>query len=206
MNGFQDVVRGINVVLIAVIALAVAVVSAISLLVVADVVAPDTVGPSGWIREQFAELDGLGGTDRTIAIVVAAALLGFSLLLLVFESIPALVASSTYTADAGGQTVVIDRDTVRQMVERTARETEDVTSAHADLREAKDGLTVNLKAGVSPDANIAQTSRRLESRIKDDLREMAGVSVGTVRMELAYRPESEPKTRSEREPEHPRTA
>lgn len=203
MSTFHDIVRSVNTVLVAVIAVVLAIVAALCLLVAADVVAPADIAPSGWIRDQFGELDGLTGADRMLAIVISAIVVGLGLLLLVFESIPALMPSRTYASDASGQTVMIDRGTIQQMVERSARETDNVTFAHADLRDVSNGLSVNLRAGLVPDANIAKTSRILETKIKDDLRDHAGISVASVRLELEYMPRERGERGSERKRARP---
>lgn len=203
MNAFRETVRWFNVFLIAILALALSVIAAICLLVAADVLAPADIGPQGWIRDQFVELDVLTGTDRTIAIASAAAALAFGLLLLIFESIPALVPSRLYGTDASGHTVLIDRRTIKQMIERSALETENVESARARMRDTGSGLQVHLKAGLTPNSNITETGRKLEGKIKDDLRDLAGVSISSVRMELEYVTET---ARKRPEEEHPRPA
>lgn len=202
MTTFRDMVRGINVFLIALIAIALSAAAAICLLVAADVVAPADVGPQGWFRDQLVELDILTGADRTIAIVASAAALGFGLVLLIFEAIPALMPSRLYGTDASGHTVLIDRRTIQSMVEQTALNTENVTEATARLRDTGSGLHVRVKAALLPSANITETGRVLEGRIKDDLRDLAGVSIASVRLELAFAKSSERKAAADRE--HPR--
>jgi uncharacterized alkaline shock family protein YloU len=186
MTTFRDIVGGINVFLVAIIALAISAVAAICFLVTADVLSPADVGPQGWLRDQLVELDGLTGTDRTIAIVVSAAAFGTGLLLLIFESIPALFPSRLYGTDASGHTVLIDRRTIKQMVENVAVNTENVTSATARLRNTGSGLQARVKATLAPGSNISDTGRAVESKIKDDLRDLAGVSVSSVRLEFEY--------------------
>lgn len=198
MTTLRDIVNSINVVLIAAIALALSVVAAICFLVTAGAVAPADIGPQGWIRDQFFELEALSGTDRAIALASTAAAFAFGLLLLVFESIPALAPSRLYGTDASGHTVLIDRRTIRQMIERSATETENVTHARARMRDSSSGLQVKVKAQLVRDANITETGRKLEGKIKDDLRDLAGVSIASVRLELEYQPEAADK-RSEKE-------
>lgn len=206
MTTFRDIVRGFNIFLIALIALALAAAAAICFVVAADIVAPADIGPEGWFRDQFVELDALTGADRTIAIVATAAAFAFGLLLLVFESVPALFPSRLYGTDASGRGVLIDRRTIRQMVENSALEVEDVTSANARLRDTGSGMQVRLKAGLVPAANITEAGRKLESRIKDDLRDLAGVSISSVRLELEYQPQAARRGRErtdKTEREHP---
>lgn len=200
MTTFRDMVRGFNIFLVAIIALALSAAAAVCFLVVADVIAPADVGPQGWFRDQFAELDALTGADRTIAMAATAAAFAFGLLLLIFESIPALMPSRLYGTDASGHNVLIDRRTIRQMAEDSAMQVESVMSADAHLRDTSSGLQVRLKAGLEPATNITEAGRKLESKIKDDLRDLAGVSVSAVRLELEYQPQ-ETRRRSERE--HP---
>lgn len=186
MTTFRDIIGGINVFLIAIIALATSAVAAICFLVSADVVSPADVGPQGWLRDQLLELDELTGTDRTIAIVVSAAVFGLALLLLIFESIPAMLPSRQYGTDASGRTVLIDKRTIKQMVESTAENTENVTSATARLHNTGSGLQARVKATLAPGSNISDAGRALESKIKDDLRDLAGVSVSSVLLEFEY--------------------
>jgi uncharacterized alkaline shock family protein YloU len=61
-----------------------------------------------------------------------------------------------------------------------------VTSATARLRNTRSGLQARVKATLAPGSNISDTGRALESKIKDDLRDLAGVSVSSVRLEFEY--------------------
>lgn len=186
MSAFREIVKGLNVFLIAIIAVALAVVSAACFLVSADIVSPADIGPEGWVRDQFVELDVLTGTDRAIAIAATAGAFAFALLLLIFESLPALMPSGKYGTDASGQTVLIDRRTIRQMIEQAAAETEGVSAAKARIRDTRKGLHTHVKAALAPDTNITEVGRALENKIKDDLRDRAGISISSVKLELAY--------------------
>lgn len=183
-----------NRLLIVVLALAVLASAVVIFLVAADIVKPSAVAPNGWLQDQLREIDRLGGDRRTasIASVVAAGVV--ALVLLILEALSVLRVERLAVADIGGKDFGIYHDSIKLLVERAGGEIEGVRAVRSALRRTPEGLRISCLAMLDPSVKMPEVGAELQTKVKDAVEGMAGVTVAEVRVKLRYEV-SEPKQR-----------
>jgi hypothetical protein len=181
---------------------AVAVAGAVTLLVVTNAVKTGTLAPSEWFRDQFALLDGLAGTDETIAIIAAAAALAVGALIVVIELAPSVRRERELTVrDESGNTLALAPESVSLVAEQSAREVVGVLNADMHVRDNHDGVIVDGDVVLLEDANVAEKTAEISQRVRSALEERMGVKVVrmAMKMRLANAAEAEKAMRHNRD-------
>jgi len=183
-----------NRLLLVVLALAVLASAVVIFLVAADIAKPSAVAPDGWLQDQLREIDQLRGDSKAASIASAVAAGAVAVMLLILESLVALRVERLVVADIGGKDFGIYHDSIKLLVERAGGEIEGVRAVRPALRRTPEGLRITCLAMLDPSANMPEVGAELQTKVKDAVEGMAGVTVAEVRVKLQYEV-SEPKQR-----------
>lgn len=186
-----------NRLLIVVLALAVVASAVVIFLVAADISRPSAMAPDGWLQDQLREIDRLGGDRKAASIASAVAAGVVAVVLLILQALPLVRAEKLVVADIGGKDFGIYRDSIESLIERAGVEIEGVTAVRSALRQTPEGLRINCLAMLEPSAKMPEVGAELQTKVKDVVESMAGVTVAEVRMKLRYGV-PEPKQKQQR--------
>jgi uncharacterized alkaline shock family protein YloU len=183
-----------NRLLVVLLALAVLAAAVAIFLVAADISKPSAVAPDGWLQDQLREIDQLGGDRKAASIASAVAGAVVAVILLILQALPVIRVERLVVADIDGKDFGIYRESIESLIERAGVEIEGVTAVRSALRQTPEGLQINCLAMLEPTAKMPEVGADLQTKVKDVVESMAGVTVAEVRMKLRYgAPEPEPK-------------
>ncbi|HEY7346802.1 MAG TPA: alkaline shock response membrane anchor protein AmaP [Ktedonobacterales bacterium] len=180
--------NAINRFILLLLSLVVVVFAAVALLLMGDLIRPESVSPGGVLLGQWQFFAGLRGQDFTNVVVVCALLMGAGLLFLAMELPPwrsTGAASSAYVLlhDELGQ-VTVARRSVRDLVRYEASSVPGVMEVRPDVRDGPKGrgVRVSTRIALASDADASSVKAELQQKIRASVQRHFGLSVAGVRI------------------------
>jgi uncharacterized alkaline shock family protein YloU len=179
---FVSVFNRVVVVIIALLILAGAV---ITLLVATGASTPDVL-PYGWFESQLRGVaEATGGTKAAIialSIVIAVAMIG----ILSLEVTPSGKPASLLISSTEEGVITVSVESVCALAEKTAATIHNVHSVKCGIREKVGTLFVSCRPSVILGTNLPEIGAELQSRIKEAIEELTGLSVAQVNVKIKY--------------------
>lgn len=179
MNVFNRVVVLIVVVLVIA-------ASVITLLVATGAVTPDVL--AGGFGAQLEWVAGTSGGNAAATIAVSIVVILLMLPLLVWELVPHRPQHPLVVASSEEGVSTIDRESVRELAEKTAVNFRDVQRVTCSVKEKADGLLISCQAWVTMGTNIPEISGELKDTIRSSVEQLTGLTVREVDVRARYEP------------------
>jgi hypothetical protein len=178
-----------NRLLIILLAILVLVAAVAVLLTTLGIIQPGTLAPESWFADRLVPFTQLDPTNRTWAIVVSVALVVLALLLLILElrqgqrAEPHLILK-----DDGSGRVTVALTSVRELVERDARQVAGVERCRARVEQSPKGLSITCRISADTASSVPDLSRELQERLKAAVEHYVGLTVTQVALDVQVPP------------------
>jgi uncharacterized alkaline shock family protein YloU len=137
-----------------------------------------------WVYDRLAPFAGMSGADEIETLAIGSALLLLGLVLLVFELATLIPGERPLTLKEDGLgRVTVDRDVVRELASREARQVPGVVRFRPQVTQNRAGVEIRGPLAVEPAANLAEVTQQVQDRIKTTVERALGQPVGDVRLD-----------------------
>lgn len=169
-----------------VVALVVLVGAVITTLVAVEVADEDVLF-SGWFESQFEEVADSSGGEVAAVIAVSIAIALGMIVLLILESIPLNKPVLFLLGSTEHGVTTIERDSIRELAENTALSFRNVRDVSCKVvKNAEDVMVISCRASLALGTNMPEMTAELQSKIKDSVEELTGLTVLQVNVKSKY--------------------
>ena len=159
------------------------------LLVTLDIYAPADLAPSAWFQDRLTPYANLDSTTSDWTVGISIAVIVVSLLLLGLELWPRSSGPRRLVIkeDGLGQ-VTMTRNSIRDIVNWEASQTEGVMEAQSQVEEESDGLRIVCRVALDPQVDAPEVTHTLQERIKTSVEHHVGRHVSQVAIDTQVAP------------------
>jgi len=163
--------------------------AAMVLLVTLGAFAPADLAPSAWFQDRLTPYAHLDSTTSNWTVGISIAVIVASLLLLGLELWPRSSGPRRLVIkqDGLGQ-VTMTRNSIRDIVNWEASQTEGVMEAQSRVADESDGLRIFCRVTLDPEADAPEVTQTLQERIKNSVEHHVGRHVSHVAIDTQVAP------------------
>lgn len=170
--------------------------SIIVFLLVGGVIRPSQVSPGGFLSGLWSFFSQLSPSNATIAVVAFALLAIVALIILILELATLRSGSDHFLVreESIGR-VTVARNSVRKLVGYEAKTIPEVIETRQTVDKGRNGLRVNVRALVIPDANAPEVGHTLQKKVQKSIQAHLGLDVIEVHVATQLEPFDKPRRR-----------
>lgn len=135
-----------------------------------------------WLKPLDILLDAPADPEGSTVLWTAAALLILAGLRLLFVALRSAGERRSVVHEFTLGQVRITLSAIEELVKKAAYQIEGVRDIKPRITSAAGGISINIRAAVSPDINIPEVSKQIQHRVKDYILEITGISVSSVKV------------------------
>lgn len=159
------------------------------LLVTLNVYGPADLAPSPWFQDRLNTYADLDPTTWNWTVGVSIAVIIASLILLLVEVWPHPQGSSRLLLKRDGLgEITMTRESVRDIVNWEAGQVDGVMEAQSRVFDGPDGLRINCRVSLAPQASVPDATAALQDRIKSAVEHHVGRHVSQVLVDTQLAP------------------